>query len=86
MNKTQQHANQVENISTTGRVIRFSIGAAMISPLFFVSGPIGEFSILALLAILPVICAIDGFCPLTAWFENRRDMQSNVGNQSMSKL
>ena len=68
--------NRVENISTAGRILRFSVGAAMLSPLFITSGPIGGFAILALLAILPVVCGIDGFCPLTAWLK-RKSTESN---------
>ena len=82
MNTTTTTSNRVENISATGRVIRFSVGAAMIAPLFFISGPIGGFAILALLAILPVLCGIDGFCPLTAWYER----VSSVAHTRMSNI
>ena len=90
MNTTNTTTNRVENISTTGRIIRFSVGAAMLSPLFFISGPVGGFAILALLAILPVICGIDGYCPLTAWYRklssDRHSTMSGVQRGSYAGL
>ena len=66
--KLNQSVN-IENISTTGRILRVAVGVALISPLFVVSGSVGLLSVLGLLAIFPVVCGIDGFCPITAWYQ-----------------
>jgi hypothetical protein len=69
MATNQNQIVTVENISLTGRIFRIAIGVAMILPLFIVSGSVGMLAVLGLLAIFPMACGIDGFCPLTAWYQ-----------------
>lgn len=66
MNTTIQSS---ENIAFGGRFLRFALGATLLLPVFTISGHIGAWSVLALLAVFPVISAIYGYCPLVNWMQ-----------------
>jgi len=67
-----------ENITVGGRFLRFALGAALMIPVFTLSGHLGGWAVLTLLAVFPIISAIYGYCPLVNWVRNlaqNRDVQ-----------
>jgi len=67
MNATIQ---TTENLTIGARIIRMVVGVAMLSPILFVSGYIENTALLALLAIAPIVSALDGYCPLLNWYRS----------------
>ena len=65
-----------ENLNSWGRISRMAIGIVMLTPVFLVSGHLNALALLALFAVVPIICAIDGYCPLVSWYRACKNSQN----------
>jgi len=78
MNTTIQ---MTENLNFLGRISRMVLGLALLTPIFFISGYVNAWSVIALLAIFPIVSALDGYCPLTNWYKKTQKALSSRLNK-----
>jgi len=81
-----------ENIHGVERVVRILTAAAMIAPIFFLTGTIGWEAYFALGSVYFALTGLTGFDPLYAWFdariarrsESRETTRQHISHQTLS--
>lgn len=69
---------QDAKLSTADRVTRGALGFVLIGLAYFSTGPLGLYALLPIIAIVPLMSAVLGYCPIQGGFREVWRERSHV--------